>query len=684
MLFINQAVQTLISSQRFFCLLGAYLFAFSISYSAADEDVSLQQEAGILLQSYRAAQFSQYNPRTAFDLVSRVPGFSIDEESAQRGFGQASSNVLVNGARISGKSNGVVKTLKRIPLSSVVRADVYEGSSLGIAGLSGVVVDVIIESKGVAGAWSWQIQHRDQNDNVDPAYWKSSFSVSGEVGITAWTVGFDNDYQRLGHGGPELVFNNMGDLTETRDEFGAFDRDRPSLTVGFEFRPHNGHLAHLNLFYERYWQHDVELRDSSGDDRRFERTDNESNAEISGDYEFDVGTGRLKLIALQSLKHSPDKQQILENQSTLRFTSDRRDEFGETILRSEYRVQAIRQMELQFSAEVAYNFLDSRVVDRLQNSVREEKVEEQRAQISASLSVPLGKRIQLQGSIGTEYSEIEQSGDQSRQRDFFRTKGFISAAYQINGGNNLSLRLERKIGQLSFADFIAADDLLMNSNSVSNTELVPDQTWRVEASLDQKWQFGTTSSLTLFNEDVDDLVGSIVVNGQNAVGNISSAKRYGIEWELFSDLDFIGFTGGQLEFNAKLQKSSLKDPVTGETRRISEDRIHFIETELRQDIPRTDWAWGVNYEVEQVAAIALVNQSTFTNPNHGLLVPFVEHKDFFGLTVKFSARNYTDRVDNQVNRNFDLNPAGGRTLNEVEVRDRDFGRIYILDFSGTF
>ena len=71
---------------------------------------------------FRPGDFDQYSPRTAFDMVSRIPGFSIREDnSGDRGLGQAEGNVLINGRRISGKSVTTREALERIPATNVRR-----------------------------------------------------------------------------------------------------------------------------------------------------------------------------------------------------------------------------------------------------------------------------------------------------------------------------------------------------------------------------------------------------------------------------------------------------------------------------------------------------------------------------------------------------------------------------------
>ena len=65
---------------------------------------------------------------------------------SQRGLGQASENVLINGERIANKSGGAVDQLQRTPAANVERIEIVDAASLGIAGLSGQVANVILKA----------------------------------------------------------------------------------------------------------------------------------------------------------------------------------------------------------------------------------------------------------------------------------------------------------------------------------------------------------------------------------------------------------------------------------------------------------------------------------------------------------------------------------------------------------
>src|SRR5437764_12051261 len=81
---------------------------------------------------YDAAVFAKYAPRTAYDIVQRIPGFTLDIGSNQngndvRGIAGTAGNVVTNGQRTSTKSEPLDDFLSRIPANRVKRAEVRPG-----------------------------------------------------------------------------------------------------------------------------------------------------------------------------------------------------------------------------------------------------------------------------------------------------------------------------------------------------------------------------------------------------------------------------------------------------------------------------------------------------------------------------------------------------------------------------
>ena len=101
-------------------------FALSLLFLAAEAltlEASTSQSEGVR-QTYLPSHFAQFAPRSAFDLVRQIPGFSVNEGGGDRGFGQADTNVLINGRRISGKSNGPTQALERLSVETVIRIEI--------------------------------------------------------------------------------------------------------------------------------------------------------------------------------------------------------------------------------------------------------------------------------------------------------------------------------------------------------------------------------------------------------------------------------------------------------------------------------------------------------------------------------------------------------------------------------
>jgi outer membrane receptor for ferrienterochelin and colicins len=76
-------------------LLSAPPFALAQTAPAADN------KAG---RTYTPEDFARYSPRNALAMLEQVPGFVIREAVEERGLGQATGNVLLNGRRMSASS----------------------------------------------------------------------------------------------------------------------------------------------------------------------------------------------------------------------------------------------------------------------------------------------------------------------------------------------------------------------------------------------------------------------------------------------------------------------------------------------------------------------------------------------------------------------------------------------------
>src|SRR4051812_46943503 len=134
---------------------------------------------------YDLAFFTQYAPRTAYDIVQRIPGFTLDLGNNQaatgvdvRGFAGTAGNIVINGARPSTKSETLDTMLQRIPASRVTRVEVGPGDLYGADYSSKTQVANLIlkEGGGTAGNVTVTATHWWQGKIVPTASATLSFS----------------------------------------------------------------------------------------------------------------------------------------------------------------------------------------------------------------------------------------------------------------------------------------------------------------------------------------------------------------------------------------------------------------------------------------------------------------------------------------------------------------------------
>ena len=515
-------------------------------------------------RSYDPAYFAQYAPQNALDMVGRVPGFSIEAADEKRGLGQGGANVLLNGERFSSKSTDIFTALSRISAADVIRINLVDAASLDIPGLSGQVVDVVYKVGAGSGQFRWSPNVRTRGTR--PVLLDGEVSYSGRLGSVDYTLSLANQNYHQGNDGPEFVYDAAGALIERREEALRVEGARPKVSATFGHRSAAGDIANLNLAFERPRQTVVEKSVRPEGLRRYAETEREYNYEAGGDYEFGLGGGRLKLIALHRFEHSPFRYDLRTDYDDGRAATgtlqDLYTDETESIARGEYRWKGGAN-DWQVSLEGALNGLDTDTAlavlqpdgtyapFALPNAAA--RVTERRIENNISWSSPLTPTLSAQASLGGEYSQIAQSGPRGLTRTFLRPKGFLSLAWKTSPTLDLRLRLEREVGQLNFFDFVAQTDINNGNASSGNPQLVPQQAWNLE--MEGSKTLGPWGSVTVTADyrRISDIVGQVPIGDfGEAPGNIDLAIAYGLRTTGTLKLDPIGWRGAQLEFEGRV------------------------------------------------------------------------------------------------------------------------------------
>ena len=608
-------------------------------------------------RTFAAADFTRFAPKTAYDMLVQVPSFTIRSADQERGLGQASENVLINGQRITDKSGGAGDQLKRTSAASVDRIEIVEAGSLGIPGLAGQVANVIlkVQTKG-SGQFSWNPGVRAHF--TKPQYDNLTVSYSDRAGPLDYTVSAAALSGRGGLGGPVTITGADGHLIETRDEVYHSEYHEFVLKTKLGLDGPGSSLGNFSLTYNPYWSPQF-LGDTrvlaTGELRS--RTNRQTrpgyNADVNADYEFALGPGRLKGIGLYHREHAPNTTtQILKFDSSgadplgTRFIRDAR--YVEAIGRGEYRWKTGRN-DWQISLERAFNSLDQRgsLFDLQQGTFVEVpfpqgtgKVTEVRYEAIASLSRPLASNLDLQVAAGAETSTLDRVDDDQPARKFFRPKGSVTLAWRPSKTWDISLKLRRRVGQIDFLDFLAQPQLSQDRENAGNPELVPPQSWEAEMEFAHDLGRWGKTRLNVHYYKVTDIVDVIPIGtDQQGIGNLPKAVKAGAESTSTFQLDPLGFKGAKLDLNAGFEWTSVKDPLTGRPRPISGNYDRWGSAELRHDVPGTPYAWGLNAQYNHYAKNYYLTEIIRTLDIPLAYGAFVEHKNVMGLTVRASVFN---------------------------------------------
>jgi hypothetical protein len=189
-------------------------------------------------------------------------------------------------------------------------------------------------------------------------------------------------------------------------------------------------------------------------------------------------------------------------------------------------------------------------------------VREDRYESLLSYSRPLTGKLTMQLIAGGEYSTISVIGNNANSRTFVRPKGSFTLAWAPQAGLDVSLKLERAVGQLNFGDFLAAVNLNSNNQNDANNELRPDQSWLVEVEATQDFGAWGSATVRTFVRRFEDYITFIPTpGGGEARGNVEWARVMGLELTGTLRLDPLGLEGAKIDVSAVVRDSIYPDPV---------------------------------------------------------------------------------------------------------------------------
>ena len=639
---------------------------------------------------YERAFFDTYQPNSAFDLITRLPGFAFDGGANVRGFDGAAGNVLIDGQRPSSKSDRLQDVLNRLPASQVARVELIRGGAPGIdmqgkAVIANVVLKTGTSVKGLAAVANKGVY---DGRNLPAVRLEGSRRANGttlEGGLIYG--GFVDDgagdgvrVRRDASGAPLRV----GDVQSDGDGW------QTQATGSYETPLYGGKLRINGRFNnERF---NFKQIDTAAAGTNAEKSfDDEYEREVGLRYTRDMGPkNSLETVFL----HQEEDEQFDSNYRAGAFVAD----FGqhsltqEDIVRGVWKYRPTATLSFEGGAETAINTLEGTTA-YAENGVAvalpsaNVDVEEKRSQAFVTGTWRASPKLTAEAGLRLEKSTITSTGDVKLEKDLKFAKPRVSITWTPIAQTQVRASVERKVSQLDFGDFVADSALTTGQVRAGNPDLNPEQSWNSELTLERRFWKDGVATVTLRHAKLSDVIDRAPIftaggDVYDSPANIGDGTDDSIGVTLNLPLDKFGVKGGLLKGESTWTRSEVTDPTTGQTRRKSGQHPIDWELAFSQDLPLKGIKWGLEayggwretyYRFSEIETYKL---RTF-------VVAYLDYKPRPDITLRVEVDNLTARNFERINTSY-AGPRPGSALDYVDTQDLEFGRILFLRVRKTF
>lgn len=683
---------------------------------------------------YPAAYFAEFNPVTAQHMLDRIPGVGTATGGGGGGPGQGGGNggrglgsgsggsqILINGKRTAGKNNSTSGQMDRITAEQVNYIEIIRGTSgeLDVRG-SGQVVNVVLFEELSANSLSYEVNmDRYLDHSTQPG---GSLSYSGQTGSLNYVLSataeprYDNRLSKESSILADFAANDEV-REERRREQTSYD-----YSVNLDYAISAKSSARFNALYSQNDNPTDVLRYTTNlrvtpNVTTLEREaipGARDNWEIGGDYEYLADSGsRFKILFISNRDNNASTRERFavsaDGSETKDLFLDSATITTERIVRGSYTMSLFDGQDIEFGAEGAETTLDSRlalglpsatgspsaahgglVAQNLTNA--NSTVQEIRYEPFLIHNWIINSRMSLESTLLYELSEISQSGDVSRERDFDFIKPKVDFRYNLTPQLQLRGSIEKVVRQLSFNDFVAVnDDQDNDSNTLAGNEnLRQEWLWKYDFNAEYRLpnDIGVVDANIYYHHHYDKIdridVSPSEDNLQSANGNIGEGEMYGMTLSASIRMRMIDMPNLLVTSRFNVQDSSITDPFLGIDRRFARFGRGRFNLGFRHDFPR----WNVNYGLEwsnrfdsNEKFYDIVDVESYVGePNTNAFVQYIDSR---GITYRLDARNATSNLQCRERRRF-VGRLSANILEEIEDQCATSGRVVSLKMNGTF
>lgn len=685
---------------------------------------------------YPATYFAEFNPVTAQDMLDRIPGVG-SATGGGRGFGgprqgggnggrglgsgSGGSQIIINGKRTAGKNNQSSGQMSRITAEQVNYIEIIRGTSgeLDVRG-SGQVVNVVLFEELSSNSLSYEVNmDRYLDHTTQPG---GSISYSGQANRLNYVLSATAEPRydsRLSKESSVLGDFSLND--EVREER-TREQTSYDYSVNLDYEINAKSSARFNALYSQNdnptdvlrYTTNLRVTPNTTTLEREELPGERDNWEIGGDYEYLADSGnRFKMLFISNKDNSASTRErfdvFADGSESKDLFLDTASTTTERILRGSYTMSIFGGQDIEFGAEGAQTTLDSSLALGLPSTTgmpsdafgglvpqnisnANSTVEEIRYEPFIIHNWIINSRMSLESTLLYEVSEISQSGDVSRKRDFDFVKPKVDLRYNLTPQLQLRGSIEKVVRQLRFSDFVAVNDDQDNDSNTQagNENLRQEWLWKYDLNAEYRLpnDIGVVDANIYYHQHHDRIeridVTTSETNLQSANGNIGEGDMYGITISGSIRMRMFNLPNLLVTSRLNVQDSNITDPFQGFERRFARFGRGRFNLGFRHDIPQ----WNMNYGLEwsnrfdsneKVYEIDDI-ESYLGEPNTNAFVQFVDTR---GITYRLDARNATSNLQCRERQRY-IGRVSAGILEEIENQCATSGRVVSLKINGTF
>lgn len=643
--------------------------------------------------SYPANFFAASQAANAWEMLLRLPGFTLDTGDTIRGFEGGGGNALVDGQRPTSKTDPLDELLRRIPAGQIERIDLIRGGAPGVDMQGKTVLANVIRKPGAGfrGLFAVANNHLYDGRNQHGVRLELSGGKDGRnwEGSARYGYGADDG----GDFGPGLKVAPNGRILEESRIESESDGLQKTLTGAYE-QPLLGGKVRINgrMFWDK-WKFE-EDRNVTFPTAELLTTDDvylREDTELGGRFNRSFGERTsMELIGIRQTREQDISSAFASPSESGRFNLVR--ESSETIGRGVLKYRFDDRLSLEAGGEGAFNELDSRTRLSVDGTdiplpAANVRVEETRGEAFAKGTWRPTPELTLEAGLRYEASSISSAGDVDLKKSLNFTKPRFAATWQALPATQLRFRFERVVGQLDFDDFVADSSLNTGVVTAGNPDLNPEQAWVTEAAVEQRFWENGVIVLTARHSALSDVIdrAPIFTSGGvfDAPSNIGDGTKDELIVNLTVPLKRFGLPGAQIKGEATRRWSEVIDPTTRGKREISNLEPLEWEVTFSQDLPQWKATWGVDvyggwretsYQFDRIDTVKLES---------AWIKPFVEVRLQPDLLLRMELHNLVERGIRRTQTIYS-GPRNTSPVALVDDRDLQFGRTFYVRLRKTF